>query len=106
MREIKFRAWDSKNKKMKYQENGTRFYDSGGVFPCEVIEITHVHHGWEWMQYTGLKDKNGREIYESDIVMFNGGLKVIEWVDAGFNILSGKEYNIVGNIYEDEELVP
>jgi len=62
MREIKFRAWNKTTRKMlpgnvAISTDGTLF----GAFPGYEYEI---------MQYTGLKDKNGREIYEEDVVNY------------------------------------
>lgn len=63
-REIKFRAWDKESKKME-QDFHIRS-NSGEI--TQWIEGEPFAEFWELMQYTGLKDKNGNEIYEGDIV--------------------------------------
>ena len=66
MREIKFRAWDSESKVMRHDDYCLRFKTAlvtgkyGDEFP-EMIPL----------QYTGLKDREGVEIYEGDIVEFD-----------------------------------
>ena len=131
-REIKFRAWSNRNKRM-YCDPITVLYclaqqqahDTNSTTPG-AMSIDHAKSfGMIWMQYTGLKDKNEKEIYEDDVVEFiSYGVTFKEhvtWSDfwhetqmgdvhsgAGFeisNLSNSDECEIIGNIHENPELL-
>nr|DAY20503.1 MAG TPA: YopX protein [Caudoviricetes sp.] len=120
MREIKFRAWDIlKQRWSNYKINDGTVYFMDKNTGVWYGTYNRRYKDFNLMQYTGLKDKNNKEIYEGDI--FHIGSKkilyVVEWIDCGLKgkqIRNGswigldfwkKDIEIVGNIYENPELL-
>ncbi|NHI48000.1 hypothetical protein FDE94_08980 [Clostridium botulinum] len=133
MREIKFRAWDKKTKKMRTVESigfGELCYYNEGYPVVNMIGrdcindkdiiIHRDSYQHELMQYTGLKDKTGKELYEGDIIKtFCGELRIIKYLEeygafkaihlkykeGSIMNLKNLEFKIIGNIYKNPELV-
>jgi uncharacterized phage protein (TIGR01671 family) len=120
MREIKFRAWEKSSQQMHEVVQidfknwiaipvPEQVDDEGGVnWILEQRRIADV----ELMQYTGLKDKNGKEVYEGDIMDFeNGYITEIFWDRGGFRthdllVMSDLSHGIIiGNIYQNPNLL-
>ncbi|SRR6266567_4750660 len=116
MRQSKFRAWDRHNKvwigpyTLKQLAGDDQFnYDT------EVHPISSKFEDFDWVEYTGMKDRQGREIYESDIVRYDAidTVGIVTWSTTypGFIILNPEktgafvihsEWEVLGNIYESE----
>lgn len=104
-REIKFRAWDSSIKRMDYNPS-MDFYPEMGT---EINGIFLYPRDYTFMQYTGLKDKNGKEIYESDYlgdlcVYWGSGKYILQNISTGdiidCNQITTYDKEITGNKYE------
>ena len=131
-REIKFKVWCKENEefiqfnKMGFLEDGSLWYVQGVDENEEETDPPYFENqnDWELMQYTGLKDKNGVEIYEGDIIKAHSYKPTtfkIEFIEGGFCATrNGIEYpidinhfypsigcaiEVIGNIYEHPHLL-
>jgi uncharacterized phage protein (TIGR01671 family) len=134
MREFKFRAWDKERKKMHCIDNNNSLlisedrwalHDGDHIISAETYIIGYTHG--VLMQYTGLKDKNNKEIYEGDVVHFDYeelfeistyiGYIEYEETDACYYIVTNKGVSVaisadqidcicvIGNVEENPELL-
>ena len=112
-----FRIWDIDRHKM-LDDKDIVFNDGKFYFDYRDFEDGTALYYIEVMQYTGLKDKHGFEIYEGDIVRyFRNELAVIVYRDGGVDIRSLSwgdceplqrrlgEIEVIGNTYENPELL-
>jgi uncharacterized phage protein (TIGR01671 family) len=118
-REIKFRAWDGKKTMVDwFCLTQTAFESPSQNYSLMYTAFTNPD--WVLMQYTGLKDKNGREIYEGDIVRWEPQYisirekpAAVQYTDCGFSPFEydgGGEWHwseceVIGNIYENSDLL-
>lgn len=137
MREIKFRAWDEGNKVMHHEFQFIKSGEEGHdwiVFtsdkqtlkekPHHPLENPYFQQQFKIMQFTGLRDRFGTEIYEGDVVKFLGyevrlGKQIRperrfvvdgnDWIASLIRTSSVVECNgsaeVIGNLYENPELV-
>ena len=125
MREIKFRAWIKELNEIREVEY-INFWKKMISFPnkfCKEYYLNVDFDEIELMQYTGLKDKNNKEIYEGDIVKLRAnhgigvikyydewGVFVVEYIKPRPLVVLGMNYykediEVIGNIYENSELL-
>jgi uncharacterized phage protein (TIGR01671 family) len=137
MREIKYRAWDKDTEQLRRVSMMDFPEWSVSTVELDMNDEVHDYYSTErnsfkneetdrflLMQYTGLKDKNGIEIYEGDIAVSKyhnrpPHVGVLEWDNDGadYNIndkfgmclcgfgVGGVDYEVIGNIYENPELL-
>ncbi len=124
-REIKFRFWDKIEKVMRYPKNS--FPDLDYLYFEDIKRAEWGDNEFVSLQFTGLLDKNGKEIYEGDILR-RGGASVVKFGDfyAGGNNEYYNQYvkssfyiefkdgdvdalddgeEVIGNIYENPNLL-
>ena len=123
-REIKFRMWHKKSKKMfdvesiNFKDRSLNMWNSG-MYTLSTFSLDDVI----LMQYTGLHDKNGKEIYEGDIVkaLISGrwfvGKVIYEHSGFTIDVMNNKELEfgrrgiiehwteVIGNIHDNPELL-
>lgn len=124
MREIKFRIWDKSMMRWWCEDSQYLQMDGKKIHPAPWSTLSAELPDDDIVieQFTGLKDKNGKEIYEGDIIQMiydsgrRGEIEEIEWLNgidfdyAGWGtktILTSqwKYSEVIGNIHEDPELL-
>lgn len=116
MKELKFRAWDARNKEM-FTPKEIVFNEHYGVLFFN--RFSQHNNDMVLMQFTGLKDINGKDIYDGDIVKESaprGYKDIIVFEDGKYQMIrlmtsltresiKKYEFEIIGNLYENPELL-
>ena len=123
MREIKFRAWDKVNK--KFREDFSILIDREGSI-LDNKKDDYVNDDYVIQQFTGLKDKNGREIFEGDICRYKFDAQPYQQLivqsrefifvitdireiyrieNNRFIVSNWNNVEVIGNVYESPELL-
>lgn len=117
MRDIRFRVWNNRTGQMKIVDSinfGHKLVYSGGSASGNAYWTSPSHNQMshiELLQYTGLKDLHGKDVYEGDILRYAYRKapvndRVVKWNAGGFNVRKTDSYEVVGNMYQNKELMP
>lgn len=122
MREILFRGKCTDTGEWLYNmEISKQHYDDEEIFSYYIGRGTKTIVGKTLGQFTGMTDKNGKKIFEHDIVRFGGGVFVVVYYDCrigfafsglfgrgcvpGFGMTNWEHMEIIGNIHDNPELL-